>query len=90
MNQSGRILIARNGHEYHGFGPLVKDYRDYFDLAPLFEETILSILPSLLFLALASGRIAYLYRQPRCLEGREFRNLKLVSYLPINHFIIAC
>ena len=60
------------------FGPVVHNCRNEFDFTLLFENTILSIIPSLLAVLFATGRVFYLRRKPKLLYARRFQLLKLV------------
>ncbi|TKA67675.1 hypothetical protein B0A49_10530 [Cryomyces minteri] len=61
------------------FGPIVEGCRGDFDLTLLFEETILSIAPSLVVLLIALARIMYLRRKSLLLLGRKFQLYKLAA-----------
>jgi ATP-binding cassette, subfamily C (CFTR/MRP), member 1 len=61
------------------FGPVVHDCRDDFDFTLVFEDTVLSIAPSILVLVLAAGRILYLHKKPKLVWARKFQLSKLVS-----------
>lgn len=52
-----------------------------FDFTLLFEETILSILPSALLLLLIPPRIFRLWKSPRKVTGSYLRTTKIVSFL---------
>jgi hypothetical protein len=67
------------------FGPAVHGCRDDFDFTLLFENTILSIAPSLLVLLFAIGRLYYLRRKPKLLWARQFQLSKLVGDDPLTH-----
>ena len=58
------------------FGPFVAEY---FDFTQLFEETILSILPSAAFLLAFPFRVAWLWRKPRTVTGSLLHSNKLVG-----------
>ncbi|TVY47392.1 ABC transporter [Lachnellula occidentalis] len=61
------------------FGPIVsRGCRDYFDFTLLFEQSILSIGPSILFILAAVRRTYYLWTKPRRVSGTGFKNTKLV------------
>lgn len=55
-------------------------YRD-FDFTILFENTILSILPSLMVILAASTRIWHLHRQQRLVAAGKLQVVKLVSLM---------
>ncbi|KAI0121749.1 hypothetical protein BJ170DRAFT_137603 [Xylariales sp. AK1849] len=59
------------------FGPAVDHCARSFDFTLLFEETILSILPSSIFLVLALFRIAVLRTRKSKVEGYFYRTVKL-------------
>lgn len=64
----------------NSFGPFLKTPgRQTFDFTLLFEETILSILPSALLLLLIPSRIGRLWRTPRKVTGSYLQSTKLVS-----------
>jgi len=63
-------------------GPAVVGCRDDFDFTVVFEQSILSILPSALFEVLALARIWQLHRKPAVVSGRKLQFLKSVSILP--------
>ncbi|KAF4511346.1 hypothetical protein G6O67_003152 [Ophiocordyceps sinensis] len=61
------------------FGPVAKGcYRD-FDFTILFENTILSILPSLMVILAASTRIWHLHRQQRLVAAGKLQVVKLLA-----------
>jgi ATP-binding cassette subfamily C (CFTR/MRP) protein 1 len=65
----------------NGFGPFIKfPGKVTFDFTLLFEETILSILPSALFLLLIPPRILRLWRAPRKVTGSYLQTIKLVCF----------
>ncbi|KAI1841042.1 hypothetical protein JX266_012761 [Neoarthrinium moseri] len=71
-SEAGGSVVVDND-----FGPVVDTSARPFDFTLLFEESILSILPSALFMILAIIRIAVLRtRKPR-VQGRAFQVLKL-------------
>jgi hypothetical protein len=61
------------------FGPIVDDCVRTFDFTLLFEESILSILPSSIFLILAFLRIGVLSGRKRRVGGHVFSTVKVVS-----------
>jgi len=61
------------------FGPAVANCLRSFDFTLLFEESILSILPSALLVLLFPIRLLYLNRRKVRVTGKALRNLKLVS-----------
>lgn len=63
----------------HDIGPVVKNCRRSFDFTFLFENTILSIGPSLLVFFAALGKICHLHYRPRVILARKFQILKLVG-----------
>lgn len=64
----------------NSFGPFIKvPGRVTFDFTLLFEETILSILPSALLLFLIPPRILQLWRAPRKVTASYLQTVKLVS-----------
>lgn len=60
------------------FGPVVDPCVRKFDFTLLFEDAILSIVPSAVFVILAALRILSLRSQPN-VAGNVFRLVKLVS-----------
>jgi hypothetical protein len=64
----------------NSFGPFI-DFpgKVPFDFTLLFEETILSILPSALFLLLVPPRILRLWRTPRKVTGSYLQTTKIVG-----------
>lgn len=66
------------------FGPVVKNCRNDFDFTLLFEDTVLSLTPSICSLIVAILRSAYLRKRAKVLEAREFQLYKLV------HHIMTC
>lgn len=60
------------------FGPAVDECARTFDFTLLFEETILSILPSAVFLILGAIRIATLFARKSRVGGVILRTVKLV------------
>lgn len=66
------------------FGPMVEHCRDNFDFTLVFEDTILSLVPSALTSVCAAMRILYLRKRPRLIVAKKPQLLKLVSkWLPI-------
>jgi hypothetical protein len=63
------------------FGPIVKGCRGNFDFTLKFERIILSILPSVVFIALSVPRAIHLARERRTVNGTTFQFVKLVSFL---------
>ena len=61
------------------FGPVVDECARTFDFTLLFEESILSILPSALLLFAAPVRLLSLTKRKRVVGGNVFRLVKLVS-----------
>lgn len=61
------------------FGPFVRGCRDDFDFTVLFEDTILSIAPSILALLFSVGRLIHLYKKPQLLLARTLQLSKLVG-----------
>ena len=61
------------------FGPRVEACRRQFDFTLLFEQSVLSIAPSALFICLISLRVAQLYRVDRKTLSNTLRNVKLVT-----------
>lgn len=61
------------------FGPIVWTCRDGFDFTLLFEETILSMAPSIMVIFLTGLRITYLRKRPRLFSAIKFQLLKSVS-----------
>jgi ATP-binding cassette subfamily C (CFTR/MRP) protein 1 len=65
----------------NSFGPFIEfPGRVTFDFTLLFEETILSILPSALFLLLIPSRILRLWKTPRKVTGSYLQTVKIVSF----------
>jgi ATP-binding cassette subfamily C (CFTR/MRP) protein 1 len=50
-----------------------------FDFTILFEQSILSLLPSVLFVLLMSWRVAYLHRRPQRVSAGPLLWVKMVS-----------
>ena len=63
------------------FGPFIKGCRHDFDFTLLFQHTVLSLAPSLIFLASALVRILRLSRKPALPQKRKLLRLKLVCTL---------
>ena len=74
---------ASNSTQYtndNTFGPFVDiPGRDSFDFTLLFEETILSIIPSALLLLLIPLRIIRLWKSPRKVTGSYLQTAKIVN-----------
>lgn len=62
------------------FGPIVKGCRGDFDFTLKFEKIVLSILPSVMFIALSVPRAIHLARKRRTVDGTTFQFVKLVSF----------
>ena len=60
------------------FGPQVATSSRNFDFTLLFEQSILSLVPSVIFLLCALPRAFILDRRPAKVRGRNFRQIKLV------------
>ena len=71
------------------FGPVVKGCDRTFDFTVTFEESILSIIPSVLLIFVAPIRILLLKGQRRRVGGKAFQRTKLVSLARISFDIIA-
>jgi len=70
------------------FGPGVKHCDRDFDFTLSFEESILSIAPSVIFIFLGSIRTLRLQQKQRVVAGRHFQLTKLVGkYLLVSHII---
>jgi hypothetical protein len=61
------------------FGPAATDCRGNFDFTLLFEESVLSILPSALFLLIVPYRFLHIYRGSRKVRRSVLQTVKLVS-----------
>ncbi|KAJ5663804.1 hypothetical protein N7507_004535 [Penicillium longicatenatum] len=61
------------------FGPIVKGCRGDFDFTLKFEKIILSILPSVVFIALSVPRAIHLARKRRTVNGTTFQFVKLLA-----------
>lgn len=82
--------MSRSSCNDNDFGPAVHGgdgCRDDFDFTLLFENTILSILPSLLALLFATGRLFFLRSKPKLLRARRFQLSKLVRDDPLMHIV---
>jgi ATP-binding cassette subfamily C (CFTR/MRP) protein 1 len=65
----------------NSFGPFLDlPGKPTFDLTLLFEETILSIGPSALFLLLIPPRIVLLWKLPRKVTGSYLQTTKIVKF----------
>ena len=65
-------------------GPIVEDpCRDGFDFTLLFEQTILGILPAILFLLLASWRTAFLVRRDVKTSSSWLRLAKVAAWIDL-------
>jgi ATP-binding cassette subfamily C (CFTR/MRP) protein 1 len=74
----------------NSFGPFIEfPGKVTFDFTLLFEETILSILPSALFLLLVPPRILRLWKTPRKVTGSYLQTIKIVG-IPEFHFFAGC
>ena len=60
------------------FGPYAGGCRGGFDFTLLFEETILSLLPLCIILAVVPWRVLYLVRRTTKVDGTMLLPLKLV------------
>ncbi len=65
------------------FGPLVDENCRAFDFTLYFEETILRIGTSSLFLILAILRLFVVFSRPRCIAKDRLLLAKMVSALPL-------
>ena len=65
------------------FGPVIAQY---FDFTRLFEDTILSIGPSLLFLGAFPLRVLWLWNKPRTVTGGILHSNKLVCHAPFAEY----
>lgn len=77
MNSSSACSITVE----NSFGPQVAGCLGGFDFTLLFEETILSILPTALVLLFLPVRIVHLFRSDRKVYEGLLHNLKLVRKL---------
>jgi ATP-binding cassette subfamily C (CFTR/MRP) protein 1 len=65
------------------FGPIVRGCRHDSDFTLLFENTILSMMPSMFVLLLSVARILVLHKKAKLVSGRVLQLSKLVrSRLP--------
>lgn len=80
MNSSSACSITVE----NSFGPQVDGCLGGFDFTLLFEETILSILPTALVLLFLPVRIVHLFRSDRKVYEGLLHNLKLVRVLAIS------
>lgn len=60
-------------------GPVVHGCRDDFDFTVKFQQVVLSIVPSSIFIAAAFLRLAHLFRQQKVVDAVVLQWLKLVS-----------
>lgn len=67
------------------FGPSVQRCRANFDFTLKFEKIFLSIIPSVVFVALSAPRLAFLSRGEKIVKGSWFQLIKLVR-----HFKSVC
>ncbi|RDW71555.1 hypothetical protein BP6252_08118 [Coleophoma cylindrospora] len=79
----------------NAFGPQVEECVRSFDFTLQFENLILSVLPSVVFLLLALPRIWILRRKPRRVAGSTLQIIKLISIvlygiLQLSLLIIWC
>ncbi|KYK57930.1 ABC transporter [Drechmeria coniospora] len=80
----------------HRFGPAVVGCRDDFDFTQCFEQSMLSMLPSSIFIVAAIVRAVYLYRRPVLVEGGwAFKQSKIMVIgcylsLQIALLVLAC
>lgn len=81
--ESGAVNTTSTSYENDDrFGPFLQGTgRSLFDFTMLFEETILSILPSALLLLLIPLRLLRLRKAPRKVMSSNFRAIKSVSFL---------
>lgn len=77
MNSSA----SRALHSNQSFGPVEEDRYD-FDFSLVFQESVLSIVPSVLLLVIAPFRLLALSERRKRIGGRLFRSLKLVCFFP--------
>ncbi|KAI6785036.1 uncharacterized protein J7T54_008130 [Emericellopsis cladophorae] len=63
------------------FGPVVQGCRDDFDFTLRFEDIVLSIVPSCVFLAVSAGRLLWLVPRPSIAVLSMLLGTKLVSIL---------
>ena len=69
--------------EDNSFGPFLDlPGKPTFDFTLLFEETILSIGPSALFLLLIPPRVVRLLKLPRKVTGSYLQTTKIVTFMP--------
>jgi len=71
--------VTYNAYNTTEFGPA--DER-HFDFTPLFQDTLLSILPSALLLIAIPTRLIYLRKQNRKVLKSTLHESKIVSRLP--------
>lgn len=69
-----------NGYPTTSFGPTVPER---FDFTPLFEDTLLSIVPSALLLLVLPARLFFLRDQPRKVLRSSLHSQKLVCFSEI-------
>lgn len=71
-------MLAVTANVDDSFGPVTAQY---FDFTRLFEDTILAILPSALFLCIFPLRASWLLRQPRKVSGSALHSSKIVCFV---------
>lgn len=71
------------------FGPIVENCRDNFDFTLVFQDTILSLVPSAITSVCAALRILYLRKRPPLITAKKLQLLKLVSDWPFIKVTLA-
>jgi ATP-binding cassette subfamily C (CFTR/MRP) protein 1 len=72
------------------FGPTVNGCRDDFDFTLLFEEAILAVVPSAIFLLLLSPRLVQLWRSQKMVRSSFLQLLKSVSEFRTQTYDAPC
>jgi ATP-binding cassette subfamily C (CFTR/MRP) protein 1 len=72
------------------FGPAVQGCRDDFDFTQEFERIILSVVPTAVFLVLATALVCRLADKPRLVSGPSFQLIKVVSHIRFLHTCTEC
>lgn len=76
-----RAINSSASIDDNSFGPFIElPGKSTFDFTLLFEETILSILPSALLLLLVPPRILRLWSTPRKVTGSYLQAMKIVGF----------
>lgn len=80
QNANGTTYLHCSPSADAAFGPAVEGCRNNFDFTLTFEQYFFSVVPSILFLIIASLRVEFLRKKKNLVHGKSLRFIKLVRF----------